>query len=126
MKQEPSRVVLGDPQLTLKLHRADARRMGGNEVGRPKPLPDWEVSPMHEGAGQRRCLAVTLPAFKPLVLGKPPASRHGTVGTNEPLRPATLDEVLVAHFIVMKLGCEFQNSSRITRSAHPGKATLRG
>ena len=53
IEHDPSRTTGPTAQLALPWKRTEARCQHGDEVGRPAPLLNWNVGPLHQRAGER-------------------------------------------------------------------------
>lgn len=67
---------------------------------------------------------VTVPTFKPSVLGQPPPTRNMAFRADKPLWPSVLNKILPANLIVMKSGRKLQKICRVGWLSHtPGYQT---
>jgi hypothetical protein len=108
------------------LHRANAGGVRSHPISSPKPNSQGKVGIVHQSSSQGRSLMVTVPTFKPLLLGQPPPTQSSAFRADKPLRPSILNEILPANLIVMKPGRKLQKSCRVGWLSHsPGYQTWR-
>ena len=95
VQHEPGGPV-GTSDLTFKLFGTETRCMGRHQIGRPEPLLNADMAPMHRRAGRRRRAP---PAPWALISKRhldQPIRPATTVWTNKSIRPPALRQVLMA------------------------------
>jgi hypothetical protein len=104
VKHHPGSFVTGQTELTLHKQGGHTTRVGGHQIGGPKPMGQGDLSPVQNSSGSQRDLvpaASTLPSsLVHQFVGSPmPASR-----ADETIGPATGRQVLLARLFAGEVG----------------------
>src|SRR5271168_3054040 len=92
MQQKPGGFVAAT-HLTRQLRCTQSRRVGGNQIGRPKPFPQRKATAMQQRAcGGGTLIRTSLALSRPALFDEPRLFT-ATLGAMEAFRPATLPQV---------------------------------
>ena len=88
-------LVARQSELPLELDSRHARRLAGNQVGRPEPHRERRVRALHNGAGGETSFTPTLPATKNTRAGGVTIGLTGrsAVGTDEAVAPSCVFKI---------------------------------
>lgn len=119
VQHHPRGFVPAESKLALKKERREPARIGGHQVGRPKPDHQRRFGVMKNGPGRQRYLAATdrtlpAPLFRQFIGTPLPASR-----THKTIRPTTGDQILLAGLFSGKLQLKLSQSLWKPWARHP-------
>lgn len=104
LEHRPGRFVAVDAELTLKLERRHPRRVRGDQVGRPEPLPQRRACTVQHRAGCHRGLMAARLALPEMAVRQLERVRVPAPGASVPVRPAGSGEVGTTRRLVGKPG----------------------
>ncbi len=83
-------LVARQSELPLELNSRDARRLAGNQVGRPEPYGERRVRALHDGSGGEVAIALAVAASKNggAVGESVGITRRSAIDTNEAITPS--------------------------------------
>jgi hypothetical protein len=111
-------LVTTNAHLASKLN---GRHAGGNGSHKPsglKPYPEGDFRAVHDGPCRHGCLKPTLLALEEFTGGFPIVEIRPATGTQEPVRPTGLDQVLQASLFVREEALEGETGFRIEGARH--------
>ena len=107
-------LVAQQPELTLELNGRDARRLAGDQIGRPEPDRERRVRTLHDGAGGEIAIDLTVATPKNgRTVGEPiRLVGHLAARTNEPVAPACTLKIGRARHLVREQSLKFWKRAR--------------
>jgi hypothetical protein len=119
VEQHPRGLVAAEPQLSLEQERRDPSLIGRHQIRGPEPNPKRQLRVMKNSPGRQGDLIPTCDTSPAPVLQHHVSSPVSTSRTAEPLRPATLRQILLAGFLGRELSMKFVQIRGKRRTGHP-------